>query len=54
MALDLDTHDNVSVAVSDVVAATEGDDRPFRCLGAAADTDNGEVGDLSRLPRSAP
>lgn len=47
-ATDADSHDNVSVAVAEVVAAGRSAARPYRYLGAAAEDGNGEVADLSR------
>lgn len=46
-ALDADSHDNVSVAVAQVVAADDAADRTHRVSGAAADPDKGAVLDLS-------
>ena len=41
-----DSHDNVSVAVSEVVPADETEARPYRYLGAAAAPDKGAIADL--------
>ena len=43
-----DSHDNISVAVSEVVPADEAEARPYRYLGAAAAPDKGAIGDLSQ------
>ncbi|HEY3436310.1 MAG TPA: protein phosphatase 2C domain-containing protein [Actinotalea sp.] len=47
-ALEADSRDNISVAVSDVVDSADPQARPYRYLGAAASDDQGSVGDLSR------
>ena len=53
-AVAADSHDNVTVAVSEVVgeaaddAGPSAESRPYRYLGAAATPDLGPVGDLSR------
>jgi serine/threonine protein phosphatase PrpC len=53
-ALAADTHDNVSVAVSDVVPATGAKGRAHRYLGAAAASGLPATGDLSDRPSPRP
>ena len=55
-AVAADSHDNITVAVSEVVeaddAGSSAEPRPYRYLGAAATPELGPVGDLSRGDRS--